>query len=75
MDTEHKFKAHAQIQKSPQGKTVTFQPDDLLCDECWDLTETAYVNAKVFGGGRAYAQVVKADGTTHGMHAEIEKDN
>jgi len=74
MNTEHKFKAHAQIQKSPQGKTVTFQPDDLLCDKCWDLTETAYVNATI-GGGRAYSRVVKANGEEHGMHAEIEKDN
>jgi hypothetical protein len=74
MTTTREFKAHAQIQKSSRGETVTFQPDDLLCDGCWDLRETAYVNAMI-GGGRAYSRVVKANGEEHGMRAEIEKDN
>ena len=67
------FKAHAQIQKSSRGETVTFQPDDLFCDDCWDLRETAYVNAMI-GGGSAYTRIVKVGGDEHGMHALIEKD-
>lgn len=74
MESEHGFKAHAQIQKSPQGRTVRFQPEHLLCDECWEWADTAYIEARIFGGGRARVQGVEKDGTSHGMSIEIAQE-
>ena len=71
MKSEFGFKPHAQVQRRENGRTVTFQPQHLLCDECWEWADTAYVEARVFGGGRAHVRGLERDGD-HGMSIVIE---
>ena len=43
---------HAQIQNI-DGRTFEFQPEHLMCDECWKLADTAFSHAAYFGSARA----------------------
>lgn len=74
MKSEFGFKPHAQVQRRPQGRTVTFQPEHLLCDECWEWADTAYIEARVFSGGRAHVAGVDVNGERHGMSLVIEQE-
>lgn len=40
--------AHAQIQDL-DGRTFEFQPEHLMCDECWSCADNAYAHASYFG--------------------------
>lgn len=39
---------HAQIQNI-DGRAFEFQPDHLLCEECWTNVDTAYAHASYYG--------------------------
>lgn len=45
-------KYHAQIQ-TIEGTTFEFQPEHLLCDDCWKYVETAVSHASYFGEAKA----------------------
>ena len=74
MNSTFGFKPHAQVQRRVNGRTVIFQPEHLLCDECWEWADTAYIEARVFSGGRAHVGGVEADGERHGMSIEIQQE-
>lgn len=40
--------AHAQIQNL-DGRTFEFQPEHLMCDECWSCADQAFAHASYFG--------------------------
>lgn len=50
MKTESQFgiRAHAQVQDI-EGETYEFQPEHLMCDECWSCADTAYAHASYYG--------------------------
>lgn len=41
---------HAQTQ-TVKGIDVTFQPEHLGCDSCWELAPTSFVESRIFNGG------------------------
>ena len=42
------IRAHAQIQVI-EGRTYEFQPEHLLCDDCWRTADSALAHASYFG--------------------------
>lgn len=69
MNTESHFgiRAHAQIQ-TIDGVTFHFQPEHLICDECWSCADTAYAHAIHYGtttasGGGHSITATKKEGT------------
>jgi hypothetical protein len=42
------IRIHAQIQ-TVNGGTYEFQPEHLLCGECWAFADDAYAHATVYG--------------------------
>lgn len=67
MTTTSQFgiQAHAQIQ-TIDGRTFELQPEHLLCEDCWNLADTAYAHASYFGD--AGARWVSVEGEVHEMH-------
>lgn len=61
---------HAQRQVV-RGWDVEFQPDHLLCDDCWELASSALTEA-VLNGRTGRATLNPGE---HGMCAEIKEDN
>lgn len=66
------IRAHAQIQNL-DGRTVEFQPEHLLCDECWGSADSAYSHATLFGSCFATSQNGWDDDSDHGMTATVRK--
>jgi hypothetical protein len=56
MITESQFgiRAHTQIQNI-DGVTFEFQPEHLICDECWSCADTAYAHASYYGTTTAHS--------------------
>jgi|DEB0MinimDraft_6_1074348.scaffolds.fasta_scaffold61792_2 hypothetical protein len=75
-----RFKSHAQIQHY-RDQMVEFQPEHLLCEECWELASSAYAEALCFGGAAQVnfqrVQIREGEshpiGEKHGMFATITK--
>lgn len=74
------FAARQQVQHYANQR-IEFQPEHLLCEECWGLASTAYSEALVSGGtAQVHLQhqqmregVAYPIGDQHGMHATITK--
>jgi len=73
MKTSKNFVPFAQVQ-SMDGYRVEFQPEHLLCEDCWSLAFTSYVEAKVFGGGISKVTLRKDGEDSCGMTVSLEKE-
>jgi len=49
------IRAHAQVQ-TIDGESFEFQPEHLLCDECWSCADTAYAHALWHGVTTAFTK-------------------
>jgi hypothetical protein len=71
MASQFGITSHSQIQKIG-GRSYTFQPDHLGCEECWRNVDDAYQMARLFS--RAYAQysaVSYFDRTADDIHGVV----
>ena len=67
------FVSFAQVQ-SMDGYRVEFQPEHLLCEDCWSLAFTSYVEAKVFGGGISQVKFQRGADDPCGMTVSLKKE-
>ena len=63
---------HAQRQ-TIDGRAVVFQPEHLLCDECWRSADSGYSHAVLFGSCFATSRNGWNDTSGHGIHVEVTK--
>lgn len=47
-ESQFGIRIHAQIQ-TIGGRVFEFQPEHLLCEECWSFADDAYAHATFFG--------------------------
>lgn len=71
--SKKEFTQFAQLQ-SMDGYRVEFQPKHLLCEECWSLAFTSYIEARFFGKGISSVTLQKEGDDPCGMTASVEKE-
>lgn len=59
---------HAQVQ-TLEGRRIEFQPNHLLCDECWRSADSAYVMACLYGEAFASERDADKPDEGHGTYA------
>lgn len=71
--SKKEFIPFAQVQ-SMDGYKVEFQPEHLLCEDCWSLAFTSFVEAKVFGGGISKVTLRKDGQDPCGMTVSLKEE-